>query len=229
MRKGKGEGLVAYYWLHRWFVKTTGPALHEEMKKVMNPTPVAKDVLLLGHLEEWELTVSKLEKYCADYALSTMVRINALEIMMSARQAVYEAIERSIPSDKVDQKDRLQYILTQCKQYASRRKPEVMMRKGQDAAPMDLGEIEQRNQHYQPRVFNQGWSNEGQPVTSPTIDAMTKGGKGGKSGKGFQGSCFVCGECGHLHRFCQHQDAKGKGKAQYGKSFGKGGWSKGWQ
>lgn len=121
VRKRRGEGLVAYYLLHRWFVKTTGLALQEEMKKVMNPTPVVKDELLLGHLEEWERTVSKLEKGGADYALSTMVRINALEIMMSARQSVYEAIEMSIRTDKVDQKDRLQYILTQCKQYASRR------------------------------------------------------------------------------------------------------------
>ena len=111
VRKGESGGLVAYYWLHRWFVKTTGPALQEEMKKVMHPTPVAKGEFLMGHLEEWELTVSKLEKYGADYALSTMVRINALEIMMSARQAVYEAIERNFPSDNVDQKDRLQYIL----------------------------------------------------------------------------------------------------------------------
>ena len=30
VRKRRGEGLVAYYLLHRWFVKTTGPALQEE-------------------------------------------------------------------------------------------------------------------------------------------------------------------------------------------------------
>ena len=150
-----------------------------------------------------------MEKYGTDYALSTMVRINALEIMMSARQSVYEAIERSIPTDKVDQKDRLQYILTQCKQYASRGKQEVMTKKGQDATPMDLGEIDQTCPPYQPYMFNEAWIHGGQYGTNPTIDAMTKG---GKSGKGFQGSCYVCGEFGHSQRFWQHAAVKGKEK-----------------
>ena len=121
VKKARGKGLQAYYRIHKWFTKTTGPALQEQMKAVVTPTPITKDELMLNQLEEWERMTTSLKKYGKDYDIGDQVKINALEVMMSNKRDVFEAIERTIKAD-CQVEEELVDLITKLKQYAAKRR-----------------------------------------------------------------------------------------------------------
>ena len=72
---------------------------------MVTPTPITKDELMLNQLEEWERMTTSLKKYDKDYDIGDQVKINALEVMISNKREVFEAIERTKEEDVINAAD----------------------------------------------------------------------------------------------------------------------------
>ena len=132
-----GEGIRAYFTLHKWFTETTGLALSEKMKAVMTPTPPKTEGDIADSIDKWLETMRSLEEMKDEYKLSDPFKITALKIMMVGRaREHFEQIELKEGAD-------YSKVLSQCKEYATRRRLEANMKRGTGDA-MDVGAVEQQ-------------------------------------------------------------------------------------
>jgi hypothetical protein len=122
VKLAEGHGLMAYFFVHQWFTQITGSMLQDEFKKVVSPIPLGKDDVMFDQLEIWERTMDRLSKYGSDYKLNDVLKLNALEIMMSTRKEYYESVLRVKSS--VNKGQMFKDVLDEIKGHAFKRRAE---------------------------------------------------------------------------------------------------------
>ena len=198
-----GCGLLAYYRIYWWFTKTSGTALQDISRKALYPNAIVKDEKIMESLEEWEASVKILEQHGSAYKLNAQAKLNALEVLMGQKQAVYESIERAIGVTEPEEKFKL--MMGKLREYAAKKRWDHQYKKGA-GDPMDISELQKEVERLK-ELESSNWD----------IDAVGKGKglKGGYKGnysgfmsKAYKGSgkgngpCFNCLEEGHIAANC---------------------------
>ena len=80
-----GEGVKAYFTLHKWFTETTGLGISEQMKGVMTPAPPKTEGEIADCIDKWLETMRQLEDMKDEYKLSDPFNITALNVMTVGR------------------------------------------------------------------------------------------------------------------------------------------------
>ena len=57
-----GDGVHAYFKIYWWFVKTSGIAVQDRLRKVMYPEPISKEDKMNESIEAWESDMEILEQ-----------------------------------------------------------------------------------------------------------------------------------------------------------------------
>ena len=184
-----GQGLMAYYRIYWWFTKTSGTALQDQSRKVLYPQAVNKDEKIMEAIEEWENSVKILQQHGAAYNISSLAKLNALEVLMGNKSAVYESIERTITTSNPD--DKYTAMMSKLREYAAKKRWDHQHKKGNGDA-MDIGELQKELEEL--KKANENWE----------IDAIGKGKKGFKgAGKNnYKQVCYNCYEEGHIASKC---------------------------
>ena len=88
-----GAGLLAYQRLYLWFAGTSGLALSERVRLLMNPEPIKRDEDLDEALERWFEQNRLIAMHGSEYKLAALFKITALRIMMSKRRELFDQME----------------------------------------------------------------------------------------------------------------------------------------
>ena len=93
VKDSDGDGWIAWYRVHRWHTTVTQDLLQEELKQVTNPTPMTRGDTIVDRLGEWESLI--LSAYGPDFDLRErhQLLLNALELLVTGRSELYEAVE----------------------------------------------------------------------------------------------------------------------------------------
>ncbi len=78
----KGQGVVAYGVLHRWFADVSGLGLAEQGRMLMHPTPPKREEELAEHVEMWQDKMRRLQAHGDEYKLAPVFKINAVRMFM---------------------------------------------------------------------------------------------------------------------------------------------------
>ena len=79
----KGQGVVAYGVLYRWFTDVPGLGLAEQARMLMHPVPPKSEEELAEHVEMWQDKMRRLEAHGEECKLAPAFKINALRMLMA--------------------------------------------------------------------------------------------------------------------------------------------------
>jgi len=74
----KGQGVVAYGVLYRWFTDVSGLGLSEQARMLMQPAAPKREEDLAEHVEMWQDKMRRLEAHGEEFKLAPVFKINAL-------------------------------------------------------------------------------------------------------------------------------------------------------
>ena len=103
------------------------------------------DEKIMEAIEEWETSVKILQQHGAAYQISSLAKLNALEVLMSNKASVYESIERSIVTNNPD--DKFTAMMGKLREYAAKQRWNHQHKKGNGDA-MDIGELQKEIDKY---------------------------------------------------------------------------------
>ncbi len=81
----KGQGVVAYGFLHRWFTDVSGLGLAEQARMLMHPAPPKREEELAEHVEMWQDKMRRSEAHGDEFKLAPVFKINVSECLGPAR------------------------------------------------------------------------------------------------------------------------------------------------
>ena len=84
---GKVEGIDAYMNLYNWFTGTTGLAIGERMRRIINPNTPKNESELAEAIDKWIEAERNLENIKDEYKLSKPFQFVALESIMNVGRA----------------------------------------------------------------------------------------------------------------------------------------------
>ena len=203
----RGQGIMAYIAIYKWFTGTTGLGLAARATRIMHPQTPKKEEDIIAAIDRWNEQMKLLANYGASHELPNVFKIAALKTLMNVGKAkeYFETIESTKDFDS---------LLKLCREYGTKRKLE-----GEKGDPMDVGNVENNEEE----EYEDGWYWD--PNTwewTGPIDAVGKGKSLGKGGKSMgKGNCYNCGKPGHIARNCPK--GKGKGKGFQGNCYNCGG------
>ena len=70
----KGEGVIAYGIMYRWFTDVSGLGLAEQARKLMHPDPPKREEELAEYVEMWQDKMRRLEAHGDEYKLAPYSR-----------------------------------------------------------------------------------------------------------------------------------------------------------
>ena len=204
----EGQGLLAYFKIYWWFVKTSGIAIQDRSRKVMQPEVIQSEAKMMDGIEAWEADFKVLEAQRTGFTMNDQMKLIALDIMFSKFSSVFERIESQLTTNTAPE-DKLKMMLTNLKAHAAKRRWESHFKKGK-GNPLPVDEFEEddeeKQQYLEPIV---AWLEDGQGgyyQDTLMVDAV---GKGKGTGKGTKGKtnmqCFKCLKYGHSARDCNGQ------------------------
>ena len=85
----KGEGVIAYGIMYRWFTDVSGLGLAEQARKLMHPDPPKREEELAECVEMWQDKMRRLEAHGDEYKLAPVFKINALRMLMTGKAKEY--------------------------------------------------------------------------------------------------------------------------------------------
>ena len=169
----KGDGVIAYGVLYRWFTDVSGLGLAEQARMLMHPSPPKKEEELAEYVEMCQDKMRRLEAHGEEFKLVPLFKINALRMLMTGEAKEYFGF-RGADHDPTNAKKTYEELLNKVQDYARRRKLDTTAKEwtqqGRDS--MDVGAVGgwSWEDYYQDGVYAIGFKGKGK-------------GKGGK-GKG---------------------------------------------
>ena len=85
----KGQGVVAYGVLHRWFADVSGLGLAEQARRLMQPGPPNREEELAEHVEMWQDKMRRLEAHGEEFKMPPVFKVNALRMLMTGKAKEY--------------------------------------------------------------------------------------------------------------------------------------------
>ena len=117
----KGQGVVAYGVLYRWFTDVSGLGLAEQARMLMHPAPPKREQELAEHVEMWQDKMRRLEAHGDEFKLAPVFKINALRTLMIGKSKEYFDLWEA-DKDHTDPSKSYEELLTKVKDYSRRRK-----------------------------------------------------------------------------------------------------------
>ena len=138
-----GAGLEAYQKVYLWFAGTTGLALSERTRMLINPEAPRREEDIADALEKWCEQERLLPAHGEDYKLSAAFKVTALKVLMNCKKEQFETMEReskAISGDKLND-EMFKDLLARIREFAANRRLEAAFKKNK-GDPMDVGQVE---------------------------------------------------------------------------------------
>ncbi len=85
----RGEGVIAYGLVYRWFTDLSGLGIAEQARMLMHPSPPKKKEELADHAEIWQDKMRRLEAHGEEFKLAPLYKINALRMLTTGKAKEY--------------------------------------------------------------------------------------------------------------------------------------------
>ena len=85
----KGQGVVAYGVLYRWFTDVSGLGLSEQARMLMHPAPPRREEDLAEYVEMWQDKMRRLEAHGEEVKFAPVLKISALRTLMIGKSKGY--------------------------------------------------------------------------------------------------------------------------------------------
>ena len=147
----EGQGIKAYFALHKWYSETTGEAISERIKQVMTPASPKQESEIADHIDRWLERMRILEQMRKEYELPGPFKITALRhLMIGKAKEYFEIVESRNPGD-------YERILPEIQEYANRRRLEANLKHESKNDSMDVGNVDT---HDHGQECSSYWSDE---------------------------------------------------------------------
>ena len=138
----KGQGVVAYGVLYRWFTDVSGLGLSEQARMLMQPAAPIREEDLAEHVQMWQDKMRRLEAHGEEVKLAPVFKINALRTLMVGKSKEYFDLWES-DKDHTDPSKSYEELLAKVKDYSRRKKLDNSAREKMQhgGEPMDVGAV----------------------------------------------------------------------------------------
>ena len=138
----KGQGVIAYGVLYRWFTDVSGLGLAEQARMLMAPTAPKREEDLAEHVEMWQDKMRRLEAHGEEFKLAPVFKINALRTLMVGKSKEYFDLWES-DKDHTDPSKSYEELMAKLKDYSRRKKMDNTAREKiqHGGEPMDVGAV----------------------------------------------------------------------------------------
>ena len=126
--------------IYLWYSSTSGLALQERARMIMNPQVPQKEEDIAKALESWVIESNLLENHGSKYKLPPAYKLTALKVIMGKKEDVYDQFIKA--HEGLDEETMVMKVVDDIRDYANRKRLEARIKKANNmTAPMDIGQV----------------------------------------------------------------------------------------